>query len=213
MLLLVHHQRSDGEIDTYHLKPGRKFHLGRGSTCEIRILDLSLSRRHAALEWLDGHWTITDLMSTNGCRLDGDPLVGTRPVQDGTVIAMGQTTLVAALRPLVDATAAVDQEPLPDDDEDDGIPVPAPLAIDEESGHLTPQAESPRVTTSSALALNRVAVMVEQREPGSGEQRYVITVLGQRVGPLTHSQAHTLKEREKAGTLQVADLESYPRPA
>jgi len=78
MLMNLQHRRPDGEIDIYHLKPGRKYHLGRGSACELRILDLKLSRKHCCIEFIDGLWQIEDLGSTNGCKVNGEQLVGSK---------------------------------------------------------------------------------------------------------------------------------------
>ena len=96
MILRLQHQRPDGEIDSYYLKPGRRYHIGRGSACEVRILDLKLSRKHCALEFGDHGWQAVDLMSTNGCTLDGDQIVGNIPVQAGSVLEAGQTRLTVA---------------------------------------------------------------------------------------------------------------------
>ena len=94
MILELQHRRPDGDIDTYHLKPGRRYHLGRGSGCEVRILDLKLSRKHAAIEFQDQAWTLIDLCSTNGCRLNGETMIGTAPLMTGSTIEIGQTALV-----------------------------------------------------------------------------------------------------------------------
>ena len=94
MILELQHRRPDGDIDTYHLKPGRRYHLGRGSGCEVRILDLKLSRKHAAIEFMDQAWTLIDLCSTNGCRLNGETMVGTAPLVTGSTIEIGQTALM-----------------------------------------------------------------------------------------------------------------------
>ncbi len=96
MILLLQHQRPDGEVDTYHLKPGRRYHIGRGSACEVRILDLKLSRKHCAIEYGEGAWNIIDLLSTNGCKLDGEQIVGTIPLGVGSHIEAGQTVLTVA---------------------------------------------------------------------------------------------------------------------
>lgn len=96
MILRLQHQRPDGEIDSYYLKPGRRYHIGRGSACEVRILDLKLSRKHCALEFGDKGWQAVDLMSTNGCTLDGDQIVGNIPVEVGSVLEAGQTKLTVA---------------------------------------------------------------------------------------------------------------------
>ena len=83
MILRLQHQRPDGEVDSYYLKPGRRYHIGRGSACEVRILDLKLSRKHCALEFGDQGWQAVDLMSTNGCTVDGEQIVGNVPVAAG----------------------------------------------------------------------------------------------------------------------------------
>ncbi|HYE03878.1 MAG TPA: FHA domain-containing protein [Planctomycetota bacterium] len=95
-MMKLQHTRPDGEVDTYHLKPGRKYHLGRGSMCEVRILDLKLSRKHCVIEHGLRGWQIEDLASTNGCRLDGQQIIGSAPLKVGIVITMGQSTLNVA---------------------------------------------------------------------------------------------------------------------
>ena len=95
MILHLQHQRSDGDVDTYHLKPGRRYHIGRGSACEVRILDLKMSRKHAAVEFQDEAWRLIDLCSTNGCKLNGDLVTGTVPLPVGGTIEIGGTFLAA----------------------------------------------------------------------------------------------------------------------
>lgn len=94
MMMCLQHQRPDGELDSYYLKPGRRYHIGRGSVCEVRILDLKLSRKHCALEFTDGAWHVVDLLSTNGCQYDGQQIVGAVRVAPGGRIEAGQTALV-----------------------------------------------------------------------------------------------------------------------
>lgn len=111
MILELQHRRPDGDIDTYHLKPGRRYHLGRGSGCEVRILDLKLSRKHAAIEFQDQAWTLIDLCSTNGCRLNGETMIGTAPLVTGSTIEIGQTALmIGQLTPASAVQAAVGSE-------------------------------------------------------------------------------------------------------
>jgi len=110
MILRLQHQRPDGEMDTYHLKPGRKFNIGRGSSCEVRILDLKLSRKHCAVEYVGDGWRVEDLLSTNGCKLDGEQIVGTVPLRKGGVIEIGQSRLLAV--DIVDSDASEDESGL-----------------------------------------------------------------------------------------------------
>ena len=91
--LHLHFDKPDGETDTYHLTPGRRYHIGRGSQCEIRILDMKMSRQHCAIEHLHGVWLIIDLASTNGVSVDGIPVVGRMPLKRGQIIEVGNTKL------------------------------------------------------------------------------------------------------------------------
>ncbi len=116
MIIRLQHQRPDGDVDTYHLKSGRRYHIGRGSGCEVRILDLKLSRKHCAVEYIEGEWKIVDLLSTNGCKVDGDQIVGSQPLRVGSAIEIGQST-IAVMRILGDDEG--------DDGNDEGEAPPA----------------------------------------------------------------------------------------
>ncbi|MBL4848589.1 MAG: sigma 54-interacting transcriptional regulator [Planctomycetes bacterium] len=53
---------------------GRESVLGRGEGCELQILDDGISRRHAQILREDQGWTLRDLESRNGTRLNGVPV-------------------------------------------------------------------------------------------------------------------------------------------
>jgi len=61
--------RIDGADRTFHLV-GEKVRIGRGPDNEIRLSDPSVSRHHALLERTASGWTIRDLESTNGTRVN-----------------------------------------------------------------------------------------------------------------------------------------------
>lgn len=63
--------RIDGTDRTFHLA-GEKVRIGRGPDNEIRLSDPSVSRHHALLERTASGWTIRDLESTNGTRVNGE---------------------------------------------------------------------------------------------------------------------------------------------
>jgi predicted component of type VI protein secretion system len=92
-ILILTHQRPDGEVDSYHLKAGRRYHFGRGSQCQVRVLDLKLSRQHCAFEYQGEAWNLIDLASTNGCTIDGRRVSGSHRLQPGTVVSAGTTDL------------------------------------------------------------------------------------------------------------------------
>jgi Inner membrane component of T3SS, cytoplasmic domain len=172
MILLLQHQRPDGEIDTYHLKPGRRYHIGRGSACEVRILDLKLSRKHCAIEYGEGAWNIIDLLSTNGCKLDGEQIVGTIPLGVGAHIEAGQTVLTVAQ--VGDAAGGADHKELHGDDDvaghdhtatarplvqealpEDGTGSAAAEKQDDDSNVWEPEPEADPLNKTDALMPNR----------------------------------------------------------
>jgi S1-C subfamily serine protease len=68
--------------------------LGRGPQAGVQLdpeVDLAVSARHAVLEWEEGTWFVQDLGSTNGTLLNGTPLEGRRPLEDGDRIQLGAT--------------------------------------------------------------------------------------------------------------------------
>jgi hypothetical protein len=66
--------------------------IGRLPDCDVVITDKGASRRHAQLRNEAGAWTITDLGSTNGTRLNGQT-VQSRELADGDRITIGTTVL------------------------------------------------------------------------------------------------------------------------
>jgi hypothetical protein len=76
--------------------------IGRGNDAELRIDDPGISRRHAqiSLEESEGGTvvTVSDLGSTNGVILDGQP-VNSSQVRDGSEIRLGNTIIVIRITP------------------------------------------------------------------------------------------------------------------
>ena len=75
-----------------------KWTIGRRKKCHLRLLsDLEVSSSHAELEWEPATRRIAlrDLQSTNGTRLNGEPLAPQMPhsLKDGDLIAVGKTAL------------------------------------------------------------------------------------------------------------------------
>jgi hypothetical protein len=68
--------------------------LGRSRECEIVVDDANVSRKHAEIRPGPQGWTIADLGSTNGVRVNGRPVGGTpAPLADGDRVELG-TALV-----------------------------------------------------------------------------------------------------------------------
>jgi hypothetical protein len=66
--------------------------IGRLADCDVVLKDKGASRKHAQLKLRDGTWTITDLGSTNGTRLNGQT-VQARELADGDKITIGTTVI------------------------------------------------------------------------------------------------------------------------
>ena len=67
--------------------------LGRGTDCDLRLVDPGVSRHHAELRVETDHVVLADLDSTNGTFVNGQP-VRRVALSDGTHISLGRTTLV-----------------------------------------------------------------------------------------------------------------------
>jgi hypothetical protein len=68
--------------------------IGRSTDADIVIAAHEVSRRHAQILPDRDGWTITDLGSTNGVRLNGRPLGVPTRLQDGDVIEVGAVELI-----------------------------------------------------------------------------------------------------------------------
>jgi hypothetical protein len=67
--------------------------LGRGTDCDLRLVDAGVSRHHAELRVEDGEVVLVDLGSTNGTFVNGQPIRRVT-LADGTQVTLGRTTLV-----------------------------------------------------------------------------------------------------------------------
>ncbi len=88
--------------------------IGRGEAADLRIDDPSLSRVHASLGLDGGRVRLTDLASSNGTRVNGELLVGSRLVQVGDHIVVGDVVVALYfLSPAAPGTGShVEPDPL-----------------------------------------------------------------------------------------------------
>ncbi len=64
--------------------------VGRSRECDVVLADSNVSRRHAEIRPApQGRWTISDLGSTNGVRVNGRDVSGAHPLAAGDHIALG----------------------------------------------------------------------------------------------------------------------------
>jgi hypothetical protein len=67
--------------------------LGRGTDCDLRLVDPGVSRHHSELRVEDGQVVLVDLGSTNGTFVNGQP-VRRVLLTDGTTVTLGRTTMI-----------------------------------------------------------------------------------------------------------------------
>jgi len=73
---------------------GTSFSIGRTQDCDLRIADLSVSRRHAQLDRGEDGWLLSDLGSHNGTRVNGWLVREPVPVRAGDVLQFGSAVFV-----------------------------------------------------------------------------------------------------------------------
>ncbi len=86
--LLVHIYPTGAGLGACHNLDGLPIVIGRGTDCDIRINDGSVSRRHAQIDPVDGHYVVSDLQSTNGTYVNDVPAANVR-LQDGDYLRVG----------------------------------------------------------------------------------------------------------------------------
>ena len=88
----VHHGPGDPARPAPMVFPpgrGTSFTIGRTQDCDLRITDMSVSRRHAQLERGEDGWLLSDLGSHNGTRVNGWRVRGQVPVRVGDMVCFG----------------------------------------------------------------------------------------------------------------------------
>jgi len=68
--------------------------LGRTPQNDIQIENLGISGSHAAIVRHEGFWTVEDLGSKNGTRVNDDPIAAPRRLKSGDVIGIVKYRLV-----------------------------------------------------------------------------------------------------------------------
>lgn len=71
--------------------------LGRSRDCDVVLEDPNVSRHHAEVRPSGGSWTVRDLGSTNGIRVNGRRVDGPRSLKHGDTIGVGTSELTFEL--------------------------------------------------------------------------------------------------------------------
>jgi len=85
-----------GELAVVALEAARRVTIGRDAGAGVPLpWDARVSRVHAYLEAMDGHWVLVDQgLSLNGTFVNGDKVLAVRRLHDGDVLRIGDTELV-----------------------------------------------------------------------------------------------------------------------
>jgi pSer/pThr/pTyr-binding forkhead associated (FHA) protein len=75
------------------LAPGKRYCIGRGGGNEFYLPDVRASREHAEIKWDGEAFVLTDLKSSNGTYLNGEPLTGSAALKEGDEIQVGEHVL------------------------------------------------------------------------------------------------------------------------
>lgn len=123
--------------------------MGRATAADVRLVDPSVSRLHARIEWPRGRSRpiIEDLGSANGVWIDGTRIAGLAELKDGMQLSIGVFSLVVGL---VDDAAPA----LLDDDDGDS---PDVRLYSESGPELTGEVASPEHIRDLLLDLEQRA--------------------------------------------------------
>ncbi|MFN7988466.1 MAG: SpoIIE family protein phosphatase [Thermoanaerobaculia bacterium] len=80
-----------------HEVTGDSLVVGRSSRADLALADRAMSREHARIRRDDDGWSLEDLGSHNGTRLNEAPVDGLRRLRDGDTISLGGSVLVVEL--------------------------------------------------------------------------------------------------------------------
>ncbi len=73
--------------------------IGRDKDCQLRLRNNSVSRHHCRLEFFNNNYIVEDLASTQGTRLNGEPLTPrvSVPVHHGDILQVGELSMLIAI--------------------------------------------------------------------------------------------------------------------
>ena len=85
---------TDGKQIKYNIKYNQnKIMIGREPDCDCILTHTTVSAHHARLSFHHTHWWVEDLLSTNGTKLNDEPLITPTVVVIGDTIKCGQVEI------------------------------------------------------------------------------------------------------------------------
>jgi pSer/pThr/pTyr-binding forkhead associated (FHA) protein len=85
--------RGEDQGKGWELDPRQVYVLGRSRSCNLRFTDGTISASHARIQCAEEVWTITDLESSHGTRVNNQRILARKPLFDRDLINLGKTLL------------------------------------------------------------------------------------------------------------------------
>jgi len=86
------------------------FVIGRHPHADLKVKSPEVSIRHCVLVTQEGRVWARDLASTNGTRVNGDPLAGDRELKAGDILSVGPAQIEVVFDAPVDILGATDSD-------------------------------------------------------------------------------------------------------
>ena len=71
--------------------------IGRSRDCDVVLSDQNVSRHHAEVRPSGGSWTVRDMGSTNGVKVNGRRIQGAQSLKRGDTIELGTSRVTFEL--------------------------------------------------------------------------------------------------------------------
>jgi predicted component of type VI protein secretion system len=91
MAFLLVVMRGRSKASAHRLTPGVTV-VGRQEDCQLQVKSSQVSRRHCELSEKDGQLTVKDLGSSNGTFVNGEKVEGSRALEPGDTLTLGNVT-------------------------------------------------------------------------------------------------------------------------
>ncbi len=132
--------RTPDEPDQIVTLTGSSTTIGRGRTADITVRDKHLSREHCQIQQFEDMFTVNDLGSRNGVRINGQRISGAQQLITGDMIQIGQTHIMF----VTDAHDENENEAMPaDNGAADSEPASETIMLDEVSRNLDEETAAP----------------------------------------------------------------------
>ena len=71
-----------------------RFRINRKSSAYVQLSKPWISKHHGGIDYRDGRWWANDGGSVNTVTVNGEPITGDRPLENGDVLGFGETRLL-----------------------------------------------------------------------------------------------------------------------